>query len=105
MNGARRASERDEREIGGKERRKKTEGSRRGIGGETGRKEPRSLAAGDHFTRIPTISRSKELANVKPARSHPRSSRSKEECQFAESPLRGGERHGTEIRETESRNS
>lgn len=30
---------------------------------------------------------------------------SKEECQFAESPLRGGERHGTEIRETESRNS
>lgn len=67
---------------------------------ETDGVEP-TVAAGDHFTRIPSISRSKELANVKPARSHPTSSRSKEECQFAESSLRGSERHGTEICKTE----
>jgi len=81
----------------------KRKGEEQGAGAgrsETDGIEP-TVAAGDHFTRIPPISPSKELANVKPARSHPTSSRSKEECQFAESPLRGSECHGREIRKTE----
>ena len=66
-----------------------------------------SLAAGDHFTRkrcpgsLPFVFKEEARRNVKPERSatelsriQPRVSRSvaKEECQFAESPLRGGER-------------
>ncbi|KAG7188529.1 hypothetical protein KM043_008161 [Ampulex compressa] len=57
----------------------------------------RVVAVGDHFTRMATIFRSKEPANVEPARPHPPPARSKEECQFAKSPPRGGERHGMEI--------